>query len=232
MAENTTEAFTQGHVIVDLHRLTQDLTATSCLSPQEQAKADTFHFERDRHRYLECHARLRHQLSTLLDQEPESVELETDHYGKPFLPGFPLHFNISHAGPLYAAAFCRDHEIGIDVEVLPIQGKLIELTEYICHDDERLQLDSLATLSEREDQLLFYWTAKEAILKALGVGLQIEPKLLQVLGTPSDGHGHFASSELNAKPEHWQWHLLKDHPSHKLTLVLPCQHEARILFQQ
>ncbi|MEP6881308.1 MAG: hypothetical protein ABI866_04905, partial [Dokdonella sp.] len=42
---------------------------------------------------------------------------EYGEHGKPYVEstGFP-HFNVSHAGDCVALAFCRDQELGVDVE--------------------------------------------------------------------------------------------------------------------
>ena len=227
---NTRQAFEDGQVVVDLHRLTGDLSERSCLSQAEQTRATAFRFDRDRHRYMECHGRLRHQVGALLAQPPDAIPLETGPFGKPFVAEFPMHFNLSHAGDYYAAAFCRDHEVGIDVEVLPEPSKLNGLVQHICHPAEGIRLNSLSSLTEREDRLLFYWTAKEALLKALGVGLQIEPDFIEVVGAPADGTGTFASTVPEARADEWQWHLLTHTSQCKLTVVVPRLPDSRILF--
>ena len=88
--------------------------------------------------------------------------------GKPYLPNFPLHFNLSHSEKWIAIAFTQKNPIGIDIEVV----QSIE-------DMEQLMTTCFSTREQayvREKNSLFrfweIWSKKEACFKALGVGLQ------------------------------------------------------------
>lgn len=123
-------------------------------------------------------------------------------YGKPQLagPGAPQ-FNLSHAGRWIVCALARG-PVGIDVEQLrPID---LRLAERYFHRDEYAALLASAP-GERLARFFRLWTAKEAYVKALGLGLQRELSSFAVLADragrlhlqdPLQGAQHFVLSEL------------------------------------
>ena len=92
-------------------------------------------------------------------------------HGKPSLaaPSSP-DFNLSHCGDIVLLAIAHGVEIGVDVEVLRPRPRALQLAQRYFSADEAA---ALAALPEAECQQAFYrlWTAKEAVLKALGRGL-------------------------------------------------------------
>ncbi|MBX3698077.1 MAG: 4'-phosphopantetheinyl transferase superfamily protein [Dokdonella sp.] len=92
-------------------------------------------------------------------------------HGKPFVAeaGFPQ-FNLSHSGCCVVFAFARDHEIGVDVEMIGRRHSSLELARRFYAAEEAAALGALAE-SEREAAFMRMWTCKEAVLKALGQGL-------------------------------------------------------------
>ncbi|MCL5995999.1 MAG: 4'-phosphopantetheinyl transferase, partial [Chloroflexi bacterium] len=103
----------------------------SFLSVDEQARANRFHFERDRGRFVAGRGVLRAIIGTYLDVRPEQVMFRYGQRGKPAL-AMPLaqgvsgvqgelRFNVSHSHDLALFAFARGQEIGVDLErVRPI----------------------------------------------------------------------------------------------------------------
>lgn len=91
------------------------------------------------------------------------------------LPGIWL--AISHSGGVgLAAASSGSRPIGVDLE--RATGWIEELSEYALSGAERARLP--ATAGEKE--VLAHWTLKEAALKALGLGLRVHPRRLEVEG--------------------------------------------------
>lgn len=84
---------------------------------------------------------------------------------KPFLENGPF-FNISHSGKMVVVGFSSTLEVGLDIEEIKDIDTIALSTSF--HKDELLFL-------EKKDFDLdnFYkiWTRKEALLKALGIGL-------------------------------------------------------------
>ncbi len=120
-------------------------------------------------------ASLRLLLSDLTDDSPSAVRIVIEENGSLSAPDTPYSISIAHSGNRAVAAASLD-PVGIDLEVASDRDE--DLLPYILHDDEFPRLQSLR-LSDRE-KLFLCWTAKEAVLKALGTGLRKSPKTVQV----------------------------------------------------
>ena len=89
--------------------------------------------------------------------------LESDRNGAP-VSSNGVYWSLSHK-PGYVAGVISDNQIGIDIE--PIRPVSRGVFDRVIDNDERHLADRLS------DALFFrYWTAKEAVLKAAGVGLK------------------------------------------------------------
>jgi len=94
--------------------------------------------------------------------------------GKPFLASHPrCHFNLSHSGGLICLVI-DDEEVGIDIEACRPRN-YDALARRFFHPEERAWVDG--------DIWRFYevWTAKEAYLKALGIGLRLPLNAFSVI---------------------------------------------------
>src|SRR2546423_650551 len=89
------------------------------LSPDERARANRFHFEKDRRHFIVARATLRKLLGQYLAIQPTKLQFTYGDYGKPQLaPAIldqpaKLNFNLAHADGLAAYAFIRIGEIGV-----------------------------------------------------------------------------------------------------------------------
>jgi 4'-phosphopantetheinyl transferase len=166
---------------IDLNR-TAPATARALLSAAERARADRFHRAGDAAHWMVCRASLRQVLGRLLGQPPDTVMLEESPAGKPLLAGAAtgLHFNLSHCAGLAAIVVCRHGPVGIDVEPVARASDLLECVDAFCHPREIAALP--AGGAGRAAALLEIWTAKEALLKALGTGLAFPPHELWLEG--------------------------------------------------
>ncbi len=136
------------------------------MSESELERARSFRFDRDRNRYVAARSILRELLGAALGCAPAVVPIRTGTAGAP-LPIDDLYFNLSHSGDLAGFALVRGRRVGIDVE-LPRTG--VEPVAAAFHPLERARI-AQAPAAARDREVLRYWTAKEAYLKALGVGL-------------------------------------------------------------
>ena len=97
-------------------------------------------------------------------------EISATDRGKPYFPGSPWHFSISHTKK---HAFCvlAKHNVAIDAEELDrkIHGKL---AEKILSPMEKRQF---AAAENKEKALLTFWVLKEAAAKLTGEGLRGYP---------------------------------------------------------
>jgi 4'-phosphopantetheinyl transferase len=145
------------------------------LSADERARADRFHFERDRRRYIVARGGLRSIVSHYLDLPPESLAFDYGPQGKPHLSlavdQIPLCFNLTHAHELALYAITRAYEVGIDVEYTKRQVTDIDqLAERFFSVNERAVYHALPA-STRRAAFFRCWTRKEAFIKAVGEGL-------------------------------------------------------------
>ncbi len=87
-------------------------------------------------------------------------------YGRPYIPNANFDFNISHSKNLVVCAIVRNGRIGIDTEYI----KDVDHTEfYNCFTRE--EIEKIESASNPLPVFYECWTRKEAILKALGTGL-------------------------------------------------------------
>lgn len=161
-----------------------DRAAARWLGPGEIARAARLRFDRDRRRYLtRCLAV--HRILQSYGIDLAGVDIPTDGRGKPVLPGTDLTVNWSHSEGLVlvgiGGASSFPGGLGVDVErVRPLAG-VSGMQAVALHPDEPRTATKAVPLpagdqAYRESyQLLALWTAKEALLKATGDGLQIEP---------------------------------------------------------
>jgi 4'-phosphopantetheinyl transferase len=183
---------------VDLHVDAAAVAAAlSVLSDEERARADRPRRPEDQRRLIVSRAALRRILGAWLGVAPQALRLGEGDYGKPYLamPGGPQ-FNVSHSGDLALIAVCHDHAVGVDIEQT---GRGLDELDAIARayfsTAERF---AYAALPAAERARAFYrgWTRKEAVAKALGLGMSLpgpsfdvtltaEPKLLRLHEDPA-----------------------------------------------
>jgi phosphopantetheinyl transferase len=141
------------------------------LSSLELERAAKFRFVQDRHRYIVTHAILRIILDGYLKSAPTEIEFISNDYGKPSLPEKfkKIHFNLSHSKGLSALAFSTKAEIGIDIEKIDPEFDFDLIANAHFSDAENNFLHA----ENEQTRKSFYtlWTRKEALLKAVGIGI-------------------------------------------------------------
>lgn len=178
---------------IDLFRLDIDLRSgasvrSEALTAQEHAHAQRLRQADDRARFMQTRSATRQLIARRLGCRPSEVALRLGQYGKPQVGGDELQrlveFNVSHAGRhalIAMAAACDFPDLGIDIE--------------LCRNDLELEvmLDLAFTDSECDEILgavdplaSFYlkWVGKEAVLKAVGVGVAEHLRGVEILQRP------------------------------------------------
>lgn len=113
---------------------------------------------------------LRRTLAAYRGCRVAEITLEIGPHGKPALADGALAFNLSHSGSRAALALARGIEVGVDIEVPARPRPHVALARrYFCAAEA--EAIAAAGDDEREARFLRLWTAKEAVLKALGRGL-------------------------------------------------------------
>ncbi|HEX8351955.1 MAG TPA: 4'-phosphopantetheinyl transferase superfamily protein [Pyrinomonadaceae bacterium] len=142
------------------------------LTADERQRAQRFHFERDRLRFVVARGLLRDILGRYLQHPPALIRFTYNEYGKPALAedGVELRFNVSHSQGAALYAFTRGREVGVDIESLRDDFASLEIAERFFSRAEMCELNSLPT-HLRTQAFFNCWTRKEAYIKALGEGL-------------------------------------------------------------
>ncbi len=96
--------------------------------------------------------------------------------GKPMLTfrdgrAQPLHVSVAHGGGRAAAAVCDHGPIGVDLEHVDPRRNLLAIAQRFYAPEEFAQLAGAAA-DERTVLFHQWWTRKEAVLKATGIGLR------------------------------------------------------------
>jgi 4'-phosphopantetheinyl transferase len=145
------------------------------LSPDERERAARFAFEKDQARFTSCRATLRLLLSRYTGIPPESLVFRYKSHGKPALAGgLGWQFNVSHSRDLAAIAISRSDHVGIDLEYIDPAFPQDEVAPEVLCPGELRDLASLPS-SDQLHGFFQLWTLKEALLKALGGGLSLDP---------------------------------------------------------
>lgn len=132
----------------------------SQLPPARQEKVQKLHKEADKTRSAGAGWLLQYALEQAgISKETQIFEISP--LGKPFLKDQPhIHFSLSHSGP-WAVCAIGNAPLGVDVE----QPRCtMEIARRFFRKDELPE-------TEDKDFLLRLWTAKEAFVKAIGLGL-------------------------------------------------------------
>jgi len=161
--------------------------AWTLLTGQERARAARFRVPQDRLRFVAGRAGLRLVLSEALAVHPAEAPLETDGTGMPVVSscGRRLAISVSHAGEWAVAAVGSARWLGVDLEPMCAVEAVPTLMRRALTEAERADLARVRARCMPET-LTRCWVAKEAILKAAGCGLAVEPQCI-VLSIGDDG---------------------------------------------
>lgn len=142
------------------------------LDRDELERAASFHFDRDRHRYVVGRGVLRLLLARYLDRDPRELRFAYGSERKPSLVGGGLEFNLAHSEGSVLYAFSPAFEVGIDVELLRPDVADNAVAERFFSPGEVAALRGLPA-ADQAHAFLTCWTRKEAFLKARGDGLKL-----------------------------------------------------------
>jgi 4'-phosphopantetheinyl transferase len=159
------------------------------LSAHERQRLGRLTNQETRQEFIVCRGVLHLLLSVLSAEEPEHVRVNEDGNGKPRLEEdghkHALAFNISHTNGLCLIACGREMEVGVDVEYIDPLPELAAMAEKYLAPQEMKKWEELDA-AHRTEAFYRYWSAKEALLKALGSGLRISPAQIDTLQIQAD----------------------------------------------
>jgi 4'-phosphopantetheinyl transferase len=156
------------------------LARDQTISPSERDRIRAFRRWEDAMSSLLARRLMIDLVANSLGCEPATVMISREPSGRPVVTSAchdAVRVTAAHSGEWVAAAVSTRGRIGIDLEVArPVSDGL---PERCCAPTERdwLRRDASADVAVRFFQL---WTLKEAFLKAIGLGLAIDPRTLAV----------------------------------------------------
>jgi 4'-phosphopantetheinyl transferase len=143
------------------------------LSADEVDRAQRFHFEVHRRRYVAGRAAVRRTLAAVVAADPAELAFDYGEHGRPDLAGHPMvSFNLSNSEAVGLLAVSTTGRVGVDVEVIRANFADLRVADRFFAPGE---IERLHGLPEAERDLAFFrcWTRKEALLKAHGAGLTL-----------------------------------------------------------
>jgi 4'-phosphopantetheinyl transferase len=124
---------------------------------------------------------LRNILAMHLSAHSHDISIKNSENGKPYLAcGSALKFNTSDSCGVFACAVTNNVDIGVDIERLRPLNSTRRLIQMSFDATESDMLFAMSNESSR--RVLFFggWTAKEAVVKADGRGLQADIRNIKV----------------------------------------------------
>jgi 4'-phosphopantetheinyl transferase len=147
----------------------------SWLSKDEQERAVRFIRQEDHVRFVLAHGGLRAVLGRYLERDPDVIKLDRSERGKPFVRKerrgqSAITFNLSHAHGRALIAVSKELEVGVDLERTRSEVEVEKLSQRYFAPSEHATIMQL-TQEQRAAKFFRLWVAKEAVLKAQGIGL-------------------------------------------------------------
>ena len=159
--------------------------ALELLTDEERGRISRFRRPADAASFAAGRALVRLALAQIVGASPRELVFDTwcglhaSTHGKPRLvqPAAELDFSLSHAGSRLVLAV-SSAPVGVDVERLD-RGAESGVERLAFAEDERAELEAVPP-GDRARAFLVCWTRKEAVLKALGHGLAVDPRGVSV----------------------------------------------------
>ena len=143
------------------------------LSTDEQERSHRFRHQPSRACFVAGRFALRTLLSEKLAIDPVEIGFDYDAYGKPSLSTDQnqdeLQFNLSHSRGTLIIGIARSTSIGVDLEFDRDLKNRKGISARYYHRRER---EAIAVSPHPERAFLECWTRKEALVKAIGMGIQ------------------------------------------------------------
>lgn len=149
------------------------------LNEDEIIRIKSLKFLNDKKKSAASFTFLRLVLSKYIGKNPKEIPIIRsckecgEPHGKPWiLENYKnIKFNLSHSEKNIVVGLSIKHDIGIDIEEKDTDLNS-DVFSHVLSVDELRALNSLP-LDEKNNNFLKYWTRKESIVKAIGIGLNV-----------------------------------------------------------
>lgn len=170
-----------------------------CLSADEQIRAHSFYFKKDKRDYIASRYALRHILSHYLPVQARELQFSYSAFEKPMLEEANVYFNVSHSFSKAIVAIAK-MPIGIDIEWSLREVELDQLAQRFFSKKEAAEFLKLQQ-HEKQRNFFYIWTKKEAVIKAIGEGLSYPLDQFHVAIHPEKDNIIFEDPAMEM--EHW-----------------------------
>jgi 4'-phosphopantetheinyl transferase len=141
------------------------------LDASERERAARYLRHSDRARFVVTRATLRWLLADRVGTSPSALCFASGPYGRPWLADYPdLSFNVSHSGDYALVVISEKRAVGVDIERIEEKTDWRSLAKVVCTEDEFVAIEQMAPVLQVPG-FFRCWTAKEALLKATGLGI-------------------------------------------------------------
>jgi 4'-phosphopantetheinyl transferase len=183
------------------------------LSEMKRERLSRFIRKEDFLRSLVAEILIRVMLVKQSNSRNMDIRILSNSYGKPYVEGHSVEFNISHSGE-WVAAVISQSSVGIDVE--KIQRIEMDIAKRFFTEKEYAEI---AAKDETERNRYFFdlWTLKESYIKACGQGLSIPLNLFSF-----SVNGEEISFENNHSQEQYYFQQYHVHDQYKLAVCSLC----------
>ena len=152
------------------------------LSQDELQRANKFKTRKLAQDWVITRATLRLVLGEKFNLKPSEVKFEYGEYGKPYAvtdTGRFHSFNISHTRGYAVIAQTNAQSIGVDAEYIPVDNSILSSIKMFLSVREQSLINS-HPISQQKARAYQYWVCKEALVKAIGAGLQADIRRVEV----------------------------------------------------
>jgi len=192
------------------------------LSGEERLEARRYRNHRESMRFVIRRAARRITLAKYVGCPPARLEFSASALGKPSLAhSSGIVFNCTASNDLAIIAAAEPCRIGVDLEHIRPMPDALDTARDFLSDAENAALRA-APPDKRGALFLLYWTRKEALAKALGIGLR-EPFLEFTVEPGLGGSMVFRRSQSGATE---RWNLISLEPAPEYVATLACDANA------
>lgn len=201
------------------------------LDPEEQARAQRFHFKKDRKHFIASHGILRKLLSAYLTVAPQALNFSYTDFGKPFLTDHSeLQFNLSHSQNVALFAMTLNHSVGVDIENINRECDMDAIAQRYFSAREYSILKNLSG-TEKIQTFFNGWARKEAYLKAHGQGLSYSLDKVEVTMRIDEPAKFLAIHDEKENVSEWSLHALAPLANYAAALAVKNHSEKIELFK-
>jgi 4'-phosphopantetheinyl transferase len=175
------------------------------LALDEVARADRFHFDKDRNHYIVARGLLRKLLAAYLGIGAGDLRFSYAEKGKPVLEESQrgsLNFNLAHSHGRAIYAFSSSREVGVDLEFIRDDLADEKIAQRFFSPREIEALGKLPA-ELRKEAFFNCWTRKEAYIKARGEGLSMPLDEFDVSLGPGEAAALLRNDKEPGETERW-----------------------------